>query len=143
MKKDYYEILGVSKSASADELKRAYRIKARKHHPDVDKSPGAEEKFKEINEAYQILSDPQKKAAFDQFGHAAFEPGGGFGAGTGGPFVCQGGFKTYTWSSLPGFSSFYSFYFFNFFCGVWGFLYIRVMFTRLHPISTFELISRC
>src|SRR3972149_9918720 len=99
--KDYYEILGLSKNASADELKRAYRNLARKHHPDVDKSQGAETKFKEINEAYQVLSDPQKKSAYDQFGHAAFEPGGGFGgAGQGaGPFGGQGGYRTYTWAS--------------------------------------------
>lgn len=95
-KRDYYEILGVNKSASADQIKRAYRTQARKHHPDVDKSPGAEEKFKEINEAYQVLSDSQKKSAYDQFGHAAFEPGGGFGGAGAGP---GGGFKTYTWSS--------------------------------------------
>ncbi len=94
-KRDYYEILGVSKNATAEELKKAYRNLARKHHPDVDKSAGAETKFKEINEAYQVLSDPQKKAAYDQFGHSAFAPGGGFGAAGQG----QGGFRTYTWSS--------------------------------------------
>lgn len=102
-KKDYYEILGVSKTASETEIKSAYRKLARQHHPDVDKTAGAAERFKEISEAYQVLSDPQKRLAYDQYGHSAFSPGGGggfSGAGMGGnPFGGQGGFKTYSWSS--------------------------------------------
>ncbi len=81
MKQDYYEILGVKKSASAAEIKKAYRKKAIEHHP--DKNPGdakAEGLFKKSAEAYEILSDPDKRARYDQFGHAAFE-GGGFGGG--------------------------------------------------------------
>ncbi len=73
---DYYEILGVKRDASADDLKKAFRQKARKYHPDLNKgSKEAEAKFKEINEAYQVLSDPQKKAQYDQVGHAEFTPG--------------------------------------------------------------------
>ncbi len=68
-KRDYYEVLGVSRNASEDELKKAFRNLARKHHPDVNDSPDAEEKFKEINEAYSVLSDPDKRAAYDRFGH--------------------------------------------------------------------------
>ena len=83
-KRDYYEVLGVGKSASAEEIKSSYRKKARQHHPDVDKSADAEKKFKEINEAYQVLSDPQKKEAYDRFGHEAFRPGSATGAGPGG-----------------------------------------------------------
>lgn len=90
-KRDFYEILGINKSASDAEIKSAYRKLARQHHPDVDKSPGAAEKFKEISEAYQVLSDPGKKKTYDQFGHAAFEQGGGFGGGN--PF--GGGFGNY------------------------------------------------
>ena len=84
-KRDYYEILGVSKSASADEIKKAYRKLAIKYHP--DKNPGdksAEEKFKEAAEAYEILSDNDKRARYDQFGHAGAggaAGGGGFGGG--------------------------------------------------------------
>ena len=84
MKRDYYEVLGVSKSATADELKKAYRKVAMQHHP--DRNPGdkaAEEKFKEAAEAYEVLSDPQKKSQYDRFGHAGVgsNRGGGFGGG--------------------------------------------------------------
>lgn len=104
-KSDYYDILGVSKDASADEIKRAYRKQALEWHPDKhkDNKEVAEKRFKEINEAYQVLSDAEKRSAYDQFGHAAFSPGGmpgGFGGfpgaqgqtGRWGPF-------TYTYTS--------------------------------------------
>ena len=98
-KKDYYSVLGVSKNASDAEIKTAYRRLARQHHPDVDKSAGAAERFKEVSEAYQVLSDPQKRQAYDQFGHDAFSRGGGSDAYRSGynPFG-QGGFQ-YSWSS--------------------------------------------
>ena len=82
MKEDYYEILGVSKSATASEIKKAYRKKAIQYHP--DKNPGdktAEANFKKAAEAYEVLSDPNKKSKYDQFGHSAFEGAGGFGGG--------------------------------------------------------------
>ena len=81
-KKDYYEILGIGKSASADEIKKAYRKMAIKYHP--DKNPDdkeAEAKFKEAAEAYEVLSNPEKKSRYDQFGHQAFDGAGGFGGG--------------------------------------------------------------
>ena len=92
-KRDFYETLGVPKSASADDIKRAYRTLARKHHPDVDKSTGAAEKFKEISEAYQVLSDPEKRQTYDQFGHAAFDRNGADAGAGGNPF--GGGFGSY------------------------------------------------
>jgi len=82
MKKDFYEILGIDRNATADQIKKAYRKKAIEYHP--DKNPGdkdAEEKFKAAAEAYEILSDPDKKARFDQYGSAAFDGSGGFGGG--------------------------------------------------------------
>jgi DnaJ-class molecular chaperone len=90
-KRDYYEVLDVPKSATKDEIKKAYRKLALKFHPDRNKEADAEQKFKEINAAYEILSDEQKRAAYDQYGHAAFEQGGAggnpFGGGfAGGPF---------------------------------------------------------
>lgn len=91
-KRDYYEVLGCQKGASADELKKAYRKLAMQYHPDRNPDdPGAEAKFKELNEAYDVLKDEQKRSAYDRFGHAAFEQGMGGGRGGGGDFGFGGG----------------------------------------------------
>lgn len=89
-KRDYYEVLGVSKTASADEIKKAFRKGAVKHHP--DKEGGDEAKFKEINEAYEVLKDQQKRQRYDQFGHAGVGGASGAGASGGNPFEDFGGF---------------------------------------------------
>ena len=78
-KRDFYDVLGISKSASKDDIKAAYRKLAKQYHPDLNKAPDAEKKFKEVQEAYDILFDEQKRAAYDQFGHAAFDQQGGGG----------------------------------------------------------------
>src|SRR4030066_291399 len=106
-KRDYYEVLGVEREASEAEIKKAFRKMARKYHPDVnpgDKS--SEQKFKELNEAYEVLSDAKKKQQYDQFGHAAFEQGFGAGAGPGPGFegfARQGGFGAGQGQGFEGF----------------------------------------
>ena len=89
-KRDYYEVLGLKKDATDADIKRAYRKLAAQYHPDVNHDPGAEEKFKEINEANEVLSDPEKKARYDQFGFAGVDPS--YGAGAGGGAYGAGGF---------------------------------------------------
>jgi len=96
MGKDYYKILNVEKSASADEIKKAYRKMALKFHPDKNKSPGAEEKFKEISEAYDVLSDSEKRKIFDQYGEEGLK--GGMGGAPGGPGSSS---YTYTFQGDP------------------------------------------
>lgn len=102
-KRDYYEVLGVKRGVSESELKTAYRKLALKWHPDRNKEQGAESKFKEISEAYEILSNKEKRARYDQFGHAAFDPSSGFGG-----FGARGGQSrsgpfTYSYSTGGGF----------------------------------------
>lgn len=92
-KRDYYDILGVARSASEDDIKRAYRKLAREYHPDVNKAESAATKFSEISEAYEVLSDAEKRAKYDQFGHAVSGYTGGGGARPGG---------TYSWSNVGG-----------------------------------------
>lgn len=87
-KRDYYEVLGIVKGASPEEIKKAYRQMARKYHPDVNKETDAEDRFKEVNEAYEILADEQKRAMYDRFGHAGVNNSGGFGG-----FQDFGGFR--------------------------------------------------
>ena len=90
-KRDYYEVLGVQKGAGEDELKKAYRKLARKYHPDLNKdNPEAADKFKEVNEAYEVLSDKDKRAKYDQFGFAGVDPSYGGGAGAGGSGIPDG-----------------------------------------------------
>src|SRR5882724_5983666 len=86
--KDYYEILGVGKTASLDEIKKAYRKLALEYHPDRNKTKAGEEKFKEVTKAFEVLGNEEKRKTYDQFGHAAFEQGAGQGpfGGAGGPF---------------------------------------------------------
>ncbi|MCF0245968.1 MAG: molecular chaperone DnaJ [Ileibacterium sp.] len=108
-KRDYYEVLGVDKSADAAAIKKAYRKLAMKYHPDVNKEPGAEDKFKEINEAYEVLSDEEKRRNYDQYGFAGVDPnfaaGQGFQGGFGGQgfdfsdLFGQGGFSSGSYSS--------------------------------------------
>ncbi|APB36478.1 MAG: molecular chaperone DnaJ [Heyndrickxia faecalis] len=102
-KRDYYEVLGVAKDASKDEIKKAYRKLSKKYHPDINKAPDAAEKFKEIQEAYEVLSDDQKRAQYDQFGHAG--PNQGFGGGNG-----FGGFSSSDFDSF-GFEDIFSTFF--------------------------------
>lgn len=108
-KRDYYEVLGVSRTASKDEIKSAYRRLAKKYHPDLNHEPGAEQKFKEVQEAYEVLYDDNKRKMYDQFGHAAFEQGGAGAPGGGNPFANAGfagaGFQDFDLGDI--FSSFF------------------------------------
>lgn len=100
MGKDYYKILGLAKGASDDDIKKAYRKLALKYHPDKNKEAGAEEKFKEVAEAYEILSDPKKKEIFDKYGEDGLKMGAGGGGGPG-PQSAGPGPYAHTWSGDP------------------------------------------
>lgn len=100
MNKDYYKTLEVEKSASDAEIKKAYRKLALKYHPDKGGGSEAEKKFKEVNEAYQTLSDPQKRTQYDQFGNAGAQGFGGFGQGQGG--FSQGDFSGFSQGGFGG-----------------------------------------
>lgn len=110
MSRDYYEVLGVPKGASQDEIKKAFRKKAREYHPDVnrDHPKEAEDKFKEANEAYEVLSDETKRAQYDQYGHDTFKQGGGAGAGG---FGSQGGFGGFGGGQAGGFGDIFDMFF--------------------------------
>ena len=95
MGKDYYKILGVAKTATDDDLKKAYRKLALKYHPDKNKAPGAEERFKEIAEAYEILSDKKKRQIYDQYGEEGLSGGGAGGPGPAGFRTSGGGPETH------------------------------------------------
>lgn len=103
-KKDFYETLGISKNASADDIKKSYRKLALEWHPDRNKTPESSAKFKEVTEAFEVLGNAEKKAAYDRFGHAAFEQGGFPGGGShgGGTRTYQQGPFTYTYSNYGG-----------------------------------------
>src|SRR5690606_31927634 len=98
-KRDYYEVLGVSKTASKEEIRKAYRKLSKQYHPDLNKEAGAEEKFKEVTEAFETLSDESKRAQYDQFGHADPNQGfggfGGFGGGSADGFGFEDIFSTF------------------------------------------------
>jgi curved DNA-binding protein len=100
--RDYYEVLGVSRQASADEIKAAYRKLARTLHPDVNKAPDAAERFGELQRAYEALSDPEKRKLYDQFGHAGVDPRVAGGAQSGWPGGAGPGGGTYTWTNVGG-----------------------------------------
>ncbi|MED5044217.1 DnaJ domain-containing protein, partial [Geobacillus stearothermophilus] len=104
-KRDYYEVLGVSKNATKDEIKKAYRKLSKQYHPDINKAPDAAEKFKEIKEAYEVLSDDEKRARYDRFGHA--DPNEAFGGGG----FRGGGFDFGGFSGFGGFEDIFETFF--------------------------------